>query len=306
MLVIDAVSSNFGVSINSLSIAHTNAGNLLVVNIAAGASDIVTGVTYNGVAMTRVDVRNNGNSTAYQYFLYSPSVGTFNIIISTSTLATISGDAISFTGAKQSGQPEAQATSIAGPSTSCGNTVTSITDNAVHVVAFAIDSVGITSWTNGTQIASGNGAYSNPLLISPPGGQTIAANSPTNNTWAAVGAIYAPAPETTSTTTTSTSSSTTTSTSSSTTTSTTTTSTSSSTTTSTSSSTTTTSTSTSTTTTSTSTTTTSTSTTTTSTSSSTTTSTSTSTTTTYPLSFIVEEEIIEQSTASFAIDTVPR
>lgn len=191
-IVLDATSNGVGIATTSLSTSHVNAGNILVVGISAGASDIVTSVTYNSIAMTRIDVRNNGNSTAYLYYLLAPSVGTFNTVITTNTSATISMAAVSFVGVKQS-VPDASATSVATGTTSLANTVTTLVDNSIHIAAFAVDTFGTTSITNGTLIANGVG-YSNPLLISPAAAHTLTANAGGNNAWASVGAAFAPAP----------------------------------------------------------------------------------------------------------------
>lgn len=177
----------------SLTISHTCAGanRLLVVGILAGSSDVITGVTYNSVAMTRVDISNNGNSTAYMYYLLGPSTGTNNIVISRSPSGLIIADAASFTGVKQSA-PEASTTNTASAVASCANTLTTLTDNAIHLATYSTDAFNVDSATNGTLINS-RMAYSNPLLITPAGSHTITGNSSGgSNAWATVGAAFAP------------------------------------------------------------------------------------------------------------------
>lgn len=190
-IAVDAV-SNGSVFATSLTVSHTVAGSnrALVVGVIAGASDIVTGVTYDGVAMTRVDVRNNGNSTAYMYYLLAPNTGTHDYVISVSGGAvTINAEGLSLTGVKQSGQPDASATSVASATTSLATSVTTIADNCIVVATYAVDSAGVTSITNATSVNAFMG-YS--AIKTPAGGVTLTANSGSNNAWASVGASFSP------------------------------------------------------------------------------------------------------------------
>lgn len=186
-----ATNGSFVTGSTSMTYAHTVAGlnRLLVVGVSAGASDIVTGVTYNGVAMTRINVRNNGNSTAYLYYLIAPATGTHNVVVSTSAPATIVSDAVSFNGVGTI-QPEASVTNTASATNACANTLTTIADGSVHLATFAIDSVGMSSVTNGTLF--GNILAYSPT-ISPAAAHTMTGNSPGNNAWATVGASFSPA-----------------------------------------------------------------------------------------------------------------
>lgn len=190
-IILDATSHNSGNSITSLTISHTNAGNLLVVGIQAGASDIVTGVTYAGSSMTRINEVNNGNSTSYLYYILGPAGGVNNIVITTNISATISGDAASFKNVKQS-TPDATVTNTASATNAVTNTLTTIADNSIHLAAYTVDTNPVTSITNGTLINSVLG-YSNALLITPAGSHTMTGNSSGgNNAWATCGAAFGP------------------------------------------------------------------------------------------------------------------
>ena len=102
--------------------AHTvtGANTLLLVAVLAyaspsgGTTDIVTGVTYNGVAMTRVDslVSTQIPAVHYLYILPGAATGTHNVVISTSASSYQTADAWSYTGCAQSGQPDNHATGI--------------------------------------------------------------------------------------------------------------------------------------------------------------------------------------------------
>jgi hypothetical protein len=194
-ITFDAQSNGQDFSVTSLTFSHTCTGlyRLLVVGVIAGASDIVTGVTYGGVAMTRIAVRNNGNSTSYLYYLLNPPSGANNVVVTTSASASIFAQAASFTNVSQTGQPVASVTNATSASTACANTLTTTEDNCIHIATFAVDAFGVTSITNGTSLAGAYMAYSNPLLITPAGSHTMTGNSGGNNNWASTGAAFSPA-----------------------------------------------------------------------------------------------------------------
>lgn len=192
-IALDTTSTGSGTG-TSLTVSHTVSGNnrLLVVGIGAGAADIVTGVTYNGVAMTRANERNNGNSTAYMYYLIAPALGVHNIVVSTSLSVNIQADGASFTGVHQSAgaQPDATVTNTANLTTSVATTLVTVADKSIMLATYATDATGITSITNATLIAIMG--YS--AIKTPAGSLTLTGNSGGVNNWATVGASFAPAP----------------------------------------------------------------------------------------------------------------
>lgn len=191
-IVKDAISTG-SISASSLTISHvisSGDNRLLVVGILGGSSDIITGVTYNGVAMTRVNVSNNGNSTAYLYYLLNPASGTHDIVISSSTSTFLAADAVSYTGVNQD-VPTATVTNTSSTTNFCFDNITPPNDNSIHVGAFASDTFAISSMTNGTLIGTVLGE-SLPLLITPAGLHQLVANSSGTQNWATVGAAFAP------------------------------------------------------------------------------------------------------------------
>ena len=108
--------------------SHTcAAGAYLTVMIETGNGDFVSGVTYNGVAMTQGVKRAMTVGEAYVYYLANPSSGANDISVSlSSSESAFMGMGTSFTGVNQ-GAPEATGT---GSSTSTGLvSVTTVTDN---------------------------------------------------------------------------------------------------------------------------------------------------------------------------------
>jgi hypothetical protein len=97
----------------SLSFTHTTSGSdrILFVGVVGDyTTDGVIGATYNSIAMTLVSKNNGAGNFArwtYLYVLPNPNLGTNSVFVTTSSSQFIAAGAISYTGAKQSGQPDA-------------------------------------------------------------------------------------------------------------------------------------------------------------------------------------------------------
>lgn len=147
MITVDATSSGQGTGVNSKTVSHVCSGadRILIVGVSnydagSGGNDKVTGVTYNGVAMTLITKTqgDGADSWNYLYALVAPDTGTHNIVVSTSTTQDeINVVAASYNGAKQTGQPDAyvinnQTSSV----TSITPTLTTLTNNCWLVSLF--------------------------------------------------------------------------------------------------------------------------------------------------------------------------
>ena len=122
MIALDDGTNGGNTAGTSHTYAHTCTGSNLILFVAVGtnsASDLISGVTYGGVAMTLVD-KQQGTSTNYSYLFYliAPATGANNVVVSASSSCTIYSDAVSYTGAKQSAQPDSS-----GKGTSTGATL---------------------------------------------------------------------------------------------------------------------------------------------------------------------------------------
>ena len=137
-IAFDTITTPANVTATSLTFSHTTTGanRILFVGILTGGGDIVTGVTYAGVSMTLVNknILASGN-VIYLYVLVAPASGANNVVVSQSASAFLDAAAISYTGAKQSGQPDANTTG-AGTGTSLTTTLTTIADNSWTVEIF--------------------------------------------------------------------------------------------------------------------------------------------------------------------------
>lgn len=101
-----ATDGSFGAS--PLTFAHTCTGSDLALFVMCSTNDGVTPTaTYNGVAMTRIaSATTTGGRDSHLFILVNPATGANNVVI-TASAGNVFGGASSYTGAKQSGQPNA-------------------------------------------------------------------------------------------------------------------------------------------------------------------------------------------------------
>ena len=118
----------------SLTFAHTVAGSNRLLWVFIFTSDLTTGdkisgVTYNGVAMTRVAGATNVDfvvgQSFYTYYLIAPATGANNVIVSATETCEIYASAQSYTGALQTGVPDGSAITTSGGAIS----ITTVADN---------------------------------------------------------------------------------------------------------------------------------------------------------------------------------
>lgn len=106
----DAASAATNVTATSITRAHTvGAGSerLLVLGFSCNnSSDIITAVTFNGVAMNRIIGANLLSGFHALYYQLSPPSGTFDAVVQVSPSAALRMDVASYTGVEQSGQPD--------------------------------------------------------------------------------------------------------------------------------------------------------------------------------------------------------
>jgi hypothetical protein len=131
----DAVSNSSTASGSSLTWSHTVgvASNMaLVVAVAVGSSDTVSGVTYAGSSMTQLSSKNQGTETLYLFYKVAPATGANNVVATFSGTAAGIGLGVSYSNVNQT-TPFGTATSSSGTSGSSSNTVTSTTTSQLIV-----------------------------------------------------------------------------------------------------------------------------------------------------------------------------
>lgn len=181
-IAFDASSGSFVNPGTSHTVSHTCTGSdrYLVVNVVADSvSDLITGVTYNSVAMTQYDKDNTEGRWHYIYVLSGPSTGTNNIVASASSSCFIEVNAASYTGVNSTGQPEAAAESHpTGSGTSASQAVTTVTDNA-WVVGCVKGQGGSITAGSGTTLRNTSligAVVDSGSAVTPAGSKTLTAN----------------------------------------------------------------------------------------------------------------------------------
>jgi hypothetical protein len=154
-IAFDASTDGNFTSGTSRTFSHTCTGSdriLFVQAIINTNSDIVTGVTYNGVSMTQVaTVSPNANRRIYLYYLIGPNTGANNVVITTSVSAAIGGNAASYTGVAQSGTIIDVSTTATDTSSPVDTTLTTTVDNCWAILLTTTDSTtAFTASTNST------------------------------------------------------------------------------------------------------------------------------------------------------------
>ncbi len=98
------------------------------------SSGTITGVTYSSVAMTQLPTVSPkqvpGDRFVYLFYLIAPATGANNIVVSAGTGTYIAAIASSYTGAKQSGVPDASANNSCTACTTLSTSVTTFADNS--------------------------------------------------------------------------------------------------------------------------------------------------------------------------------
>lgn len=140
---------------SSVTYSHTCSGSDRILFVSAFApypgTGSTTGVTYGGVAMTKVDSNKpQANWDFSLWYLVNPASGANNVVCTSS--GSVSGTnynslAVSYTGASQTGQPDGSAKAN-GASTTLNQSVTTTADNS-WVVGAAISGAGAPTASTG-------------------------------------------------------------------------------------------------------------------------------------------------------------
>lgn len=155
-------------SVSSLTFSYTvNSNTNGVLTVCAGSVltptfSTVTGVTYNGVAMTLVKEEHETTfSAGYNslWILKAPATGAHNVVITFSASSLrVSGGAVSFTGVDQT-TPQSNAASAQGASTSSSTTVTSVSGSVVTGCAYELGSINAPTSGNTQQWSQSEGGF---------------------------------------------------------------------------------------------------------------------------------------------------
>lgn len=162
-IAIDATSSGFQLNTTSVTVSHVVSGSdrVLLVFVANGnnyptaTTILASGVTYNSVAMTSMSSSGASNVIHGQWFyLIAPDTGTHDIVVTMPSSQDVVVAAISLTGVKQTGFPDAgpvQNIGYAGYGTWTSSSITTTVDNAMVLAGVGADSWAFGSPTPFTQ-----------------------------------------------------------------------------------------------------------------------------------------------------------
>ncbi len=127
-IAFDTTTDGGNVTATSLTWAHTCTGSQLALFVTATVNtQTVTGITYNGVAMSQVGTVSVSSNNSYLYVLFTPATGAHNVVVSLSGSGSVSGASASYTGV-YSGSIDSSA-STSNTSTSISQATTTVTDN---------------------------------------------------------------------------------------------------------------------------------------------------------------------------------
>ena len=208
-IAFDAVSnSGFQTTTTPYTWSHTCTGSnrLLTVGIAAKVSgDTVSGITYNGVALTniRTDTHSSTPFHTELWELINPASGSHDITVTWGTAPDQSiGSAISLTGVIQTSHNDANNGAGGGVTTDATTTVTTVADNA-WLVNIVSSNTASATWTVGASQTEtlntgttdwAGASYEGP--ITPAGGTVMNFTVITNpKNWATSAASFKPAPD---------------------------------------------------------------------------------------------------------------
>lgn len=200
-IAFDAASGGDGFIVNSFSWSHTCSGSdrILWVAVTADSESITPTATYNGVSMTLGVSQAVGSNKLWLFYLVAPATGANTVEVANFGLRTGTGHSASYTGASQTGVPDATATGGNVLLTSLTVSPTTVADNCWLVMGgFAMGQT-ISAGTGAT-LRDGRSSSTDPrgaILDSnaaktPAGSHSIQFTVPSSTTLVGVVASFAP------------------------------------------------------------------------------------------------------------------
>jgi hypothetical protein len=164
----------------------------------ANSGDTLTSVTYNSVAMTQIGKKKDPSSNLwrYLYYLINPSSGS-NTLAASSSTSTTSFNAVcsSYSGARQTGQPDSSATADASSATSVTGNTTSVADNSWAIMYGGNFNSALSAGTGSTLRVDSGGGYGAIVdsngAITPAGATSLQITGSSSN-WSAIIATLTP------------------------------------------------------------------------------------------------------------------
>jgi hypothetical protein len=192
----NATSADTSVTTTTLTFAHTVAvggtNRVLFVGVVTYATSI-SSATYNGTAMTLIDsyYETYNNTYVYLYYLVAPATGPNNVIITIPSPTFIHATASSYTGASQTGIPDATAKST-GQAQNYSQSLNTAADNSWAIMIAANGNgravgAGTGTTLRGTTLGGGGMLLDSNGPVTPTGSKTLIANGTySSDYWATV------------------------------------------------------------------------------------------------------------------------
>jgi hypothetical protein len=149
-LALDTSTDGGSATTTSHSFSHTCTGPNRILIVAYGTdtadnTDYVTGITYNGVAMTAIDsFRSPGLGGHEMFYLINPASGANNVVITLSQAKLVYAASASYINALDSGQPNTSNGNAVDPNTTLAVSVTTTVPNC-WLVSSAVRKAGSVS-----------------------------------------------------------------------------------------------------------------------------------------------------------------
>lgn len=193
-IAFDAATAAVG---GSFSKTCTGSNLLLIAGVFHNTGDgTYTGNTYNSVALTNLTSQQVGVGTQLVDIWYkvAPATGS-NTFAYTGTDATPANYAVSYTGVKQTGFPDAQSSTNAIAASSVTTTLTTVADNCWAVAVVRSTSAGETNNSSaaatGRATGTGSNYWDSNGALTPAGGKTISYSGSVSS-WGVTSASFAP------------------------------------------------------------------------------------------------------------------
>ena len=170
-----------------LTFSHTVSGDNRILFVSCsqegGSLDSITGITYNGISMTRIGMAvSQANGRAYLYYLIAPATGANDVVVTYSETTNKRGQAVSYTGVSQSGVPDAS-DSGNGSGTTITGTITTVLDNCWTIMTAYGNNAGLVASTGSTERLNNNrlGTFDSNGVITPAAETTMVVTCSSDN-----------------------------------------------------------------------------------------------------------------------------
>ncbi len=159
---INAIGNGYNSGGGDLTVAGTvsTGADIAIVGVHQFDSNNIVNVTWNGTNMTligTVQKQASSNDWVSAYYLLAPAIGSFNLVVDRADSNRNQAVGAAYSGALQSGQPDASTGSSQAANTSASSSVASVANNCWHFFLLCEYVGGATGTVNATVRSENNG-----------------------------------------------------------------------------------------------------------------------------------------------------